>query len=69
MKNSLLLALLALPCFMFSQLKIEGQIGGANFVGYSINTELDIKLFKNKDHYLMPSLGVGSVLPYISIPA
>lgn len=53
------MALLALPCFVFSQLKIEGQIGGANFVGHSLNTELDIRLSANGLHYLQPSIGLG----------
>lgn len=43
----------------FSQIKLDGQIGGSNYLGMSLNTAFDILNSKSGYSYLTPSLGVG----------
>jgi hypothetical protein len=52
---------------LFGQLNLEAQIGGSNFLGFSINTEVDIPLFKNKNYALSPSFGLGLIrIPHLA---
>jgi len=48
-----------------SQINFELQIGGSNFLGYSLNTSFDIPISKNKHHLIVPSIGVGALIPGI----
>lgn len=64
MKNAaILLFSLLLHLNSFSQINLESQIGGSNFLGGSLNTEVDIPLSKAKAIYLSPSLGLGFLAP------
>lgn len=64
MKNAAILLFALLSHFnAFSQVNLEGQLGGSNFLGLSLNTEVDIALSKTKDIYLSPSLGLGFLAP------
>ena len=46
-----------------AQTNIEVEFGGANYIGFSANSGLDIPLSKDATHVLMPSLGWGVMLP------
>lgn len=59
----LLLLLFAFSMTASAQVKVDIQAGGANFLGLSINTELDIPVNREKGHVLMPRLGVGMLIP------
>lgn len=64
MKNAaiLLFALLS-HINAFSQVNLEGQLGCSNFLGLSLNTEVDIALSKTKSLFFSPSLGLGFLAP------
>ena len=47
----------------FSQAKIELQVGGANYLGLTVNSAYDIPLSKTKNNFLSPSFGIGIVEP------
>jgi len=64
MKNvAIFLFSLFLHVNAFSQVNLEGQLGGSNFLGFSLNTEVDIPLSKSKAIYLSPSMGLGLLSP------
>jgi hypothetical protein len=42
---------------------IETQLGGANFLGMTINTQLEIPLSADGKHKLTPKIGVGGLMP------
>ena len=66
MKNAVILLFsLLMHLHAFSQVNLEGQLGGSNFLGFSLNTEVDIALSKAKGIYLSPSLGMGFLAPTI----
>jgi hypothetical protein len=46
-----------------AQTVVEGQFGGANYIGLSIGSGLEIPLSKCRTHVLMPSIGLGMMLP------
>src|SRR5689334_16116756 len=50
------------------QVGIEGQVGGANFLGLTINSRFQIVISKENDHRLTPSLGVGILSPAWDAP-
>jgi hypothetical protein len=63
MKQTLfLLSFLTLSLFSKSQSFVELQMGGANYIGASINTGFHIRLSKDSTHLLRPSIGYGSIL-------
>lgn len=47
----------------FAQIRFDLQLGGANFLGASLNTSFDIPLSKDKKHRISPGLGVGHLVP------
>jgi hypothetical protein len=50
------------------QVKFEAQLGGSNFLGISLNTAFDIPLSVNGNHFIVPNLGLGILLPGWDIP-
>ncbi len=70
MKNHLTILKLTISfIFLFGtltsngQAKIEAQIGGANFLGLTLNAAYDISISKNGNHFLTPSFGLGLLAP------
>jgi hypothetical protein len=59
---------LFVACSAHGQLKLESQVGGANFLGMSINLAAEQKLSKEKDIVLEPLLGYGMLLPGWDVP-
>lgn len=62
MKKSILI----LICFfttlsLHSQIRLESQFGGSNFLGFSINSEYDIPIHSKTRQFLTPSFGIGSI--------
>lgn len=47
----------------YSQARIELQLGGANFLGATINSAYDISISKNNKQYISPSFGIGLLAP------
>jgi hypothetical protein len=45
------------------KIRLETQFGGANFLGATINTVLDIPLSRNGNHALSPTFGWGFLMP------
>lgn len=65
-KAVIILFLFVLNTSLFGQINLEAQLGGSNFLGLSLNAEVDIPLSKNKGIYLAPSVGLGILnTPYI----
>ncbi len=62
-KSALVTMLLIVSLTMTAQVKIDYQLGGANFIGFSLNTEFDISVNKEKGHFIMPRFGVGTLIP------
>ena len=50
------------------QVKFEAQVGGSNFLGMSLNTAFDIPLLENGNHFIVPNLGLGILLPGWDVP-
>lgn len=46
-----------------TQTVIEGQVGGADYIGMSANAGYEWSLSKNRTHFLLPSLGLGVMFP------
>lgn len=46
-----------------AQISFEGQLGGANFLGISLNTRFEIPLNKEGNHRISPQLGLGIMIP------
>lgn len=46
-----------------AQVGIEAQVGGANFLGLTVNTRFNIPLNRSKEHSLSPSFGIGMLAP------
>lgn len=65
-KNILLSIVLISTLSITAQVKVDYQFGGSNFIGYSLNTEFDIPIIKDKGYYIMPRFGVGMVVPGIT---
>ncbi len=60
MKKLLLISALSLfSIFANGQLKIEGQFGGANFVGFTLNAAYDFVISPNGKHIITPEIGIG----------
>lgn len=70
MKRFILLSLLAIFISkdVFSQASVEAQIGGANFIGITLNSRYSISLSKTKEHKLSPSFGIGTLAPWWDAP-
>jgi hypothetical protein len=65
MKNLLLsLIILFTGQFAQAQMRIDGQLGGSNFLGASINVSHEFQLFTNNNHIITPTIGFGYVLEY-----
>jgi len=62
-KVNLILVIILLKLTAFAQINLEGQIGGSNFMGASINASLDILHSKDGNKYLTPSIGIGMLVP------
>jgi len=52
----------------YGQARIEAQIGGANFLGMTINSAYDISLSKDDNQYISPSFGIGILAPWWDEP-
>jgi hypothetical protein len=50
------------------QIKVEAQLGGSNYLGLSVNTSYDIPIFNSGNQYLVPSLGLGFMVPGLYDP-
>ena len=50
------------------QTGVEAQIGGANFIGLTINSRFSISLDQTKIHSLSPTIGVGILAPWWDQP-
>ena len=48
---------------ILAQSKIEAQTGGANYLGLTINYEFEIRISQTGDHRVLPSFGMGFMLP------
>lgn len=61
-----ILTLLAFLCvsLSFGQIKVEGQLGGSNFIGATLNTVYEIPLGASREHRLIPKIGVGYLPPF-----
>ena len=69
--TKLLLIIIAFCSFIADvsgQVAVEGQIGGANFLGLTINSRFQILISKENDHRLTPSFGVGILSPAWDAP-
>ncbi len=66
MKNLILFLVISLflSNHVYSQVSLETQIGGANFLGASLNSRFNIDLDKTKTHRISPSFGIGILFPY-----
>lgn len=63
-KNVLIgILLLTTALLTKSQVRFEAQLGGSNFLGLSLNTAFNIPLVKYGNQYLVPSLGIGLLVP------
>lgn len=51
-----------------AQICFESQFGGSNFLGLTFNTRFEIPLDANKNHLIIPQLGVGFLVPYRESP-
>ncbi len=58
-----LLFILRMPFFSFGQFSVEAQFGGADLLGFSVNTRLEIPLGIKKEHHIAPHLGLGLLAP------
>ncbi|HDY67153.1 MAG TPA: hypothetical protein ENH85_05105 [Candidatus Scalindua sp.] len=47
----------------YGQIKFEAQVGGSNFLGITLNTAFDINISDNGHHKIIPSLGLGFLVP------
>jgi len=65
MKNLFLFlfATLLLSNEAYSQIGIETQIGGANYLGVTLNTRINIALDESNSNRLCPSFGIGILAP------
>jgi len=65
MKNLLLLLLITfcISNFVYSQIGVETQIGGANFMGVTVNSRFNIPLDDVNIQKLCPSFGIGMLAP------
>ena len=50
------------------QVSIEAQVGGANFMGMTVNSRLDIPLNQTGEHALSPAIGIGMMAPWWDRP-
>ena len=64
----ILIAFIFLVGDVSGQVGIEGQVGGANFLGLTINSRFQILISKENDHRLTPSFGVGILSPAWDAP-
>jgi len=62
-KNAIFILFLLSSITLSAQEKIEFQLGGANFLGCSVNAEFDIPINKDKEHFIMPRFGIGTLIP------
>ena len=64
MKKALLISLIIIfSIATFAQYKIEVQVGGGNYKGFSVNGEFGIKLSQSGLHKIHPSFGLGYMFP------
>ena len=64
MKKGVICTILLWGAFIANgQIAFEAQIGGSNFLGISLNTTFDIQLSESGNHYIVPSLGLGILVP------
>jgi hypothetical protein len=47
----------------YGQARVELQMGGANFLGATINSAYDISISKNDKQFISPSFGIGMLSP------
>ncbi|MCF8239703.1 MAG: hypothetical protein K9I85_16180 [Saprospiraceae bacterium] len=52
-----------------AQVKVDLQAGGANFLGFTINSEYDIPINREKERVMMPRFGVGMNIPQYGTPS
>jgi hypothetical protein len=60
--------ILALHFSSLAQISFETQFGGSNFLGLTFNTRFEIPLDADKNHRIIPQLGVGFFAPYWEHP-
>ncbi len=64
MRRAIVSSLMVLSTLgILAQSKIEAQIGGANYLGLTINYEFEIRISQTGDHRVLPSFGMGFMLP------
>ena len=51
-----------------AQICFETQLGGSNFLGLTFNTRFEFPLDADKNHRIIPQLGVGFLAPYREHP-
>lgn len=69
MKSLLVICLIFLAVYSaHGQLGLESQVGGANFLGVSVNLATEKKLSREKDVVLEPRVGYGILLPGWDVP-